>query len=186
MRILILLLCLYSCQMESSFQDLTPDDDFNSSYYFNSPAFAEALTQIKIVDPDTVFSIAQPEHLLVPPLFTEEKGWMTTDTFAFETGDFQKVLNVIINTAEAHRDSISTALVSSKLTEISLNGKFAYSAPRAYYLVPHSVSNGQKIFIKINRSEPVGKGFLTSSFYTAHGIWMIGRKIKPDEEKDVS
>ena len=187
MRFIILLLLFYSCQMETGFQDLTPDNDYNSSFYFNSPAFTVALKNIEKTESDTVFWIDRPEYLLPPPLYTREEGWQTTDTFAFETVDFQKVLNVIIQTAEELSVDIQSSQVSSKLPLISLGGQSAWSAPGAYYLVPYQLQNGKKIYIQISRQKVEGNSLFSSWFYSANGLWMIGKK-KPigDEDRDVS
>lgn len=186
MRYVLLLLLFYSCQFDSGFKDLTPDNDFNATFYFNSPAFTKALENIGKAEPDTVFSIEQPDYLIPPPLYTSVKGWMTTDTFAFETGDFQRVVDVITQTAETHRDSIRTAFVSADAAQISLNGKAAYSVHGEYYLVPHELSNGQRIYFQIIRTKSTGNSFWTTWYYTANGLWMIGEQNNLPPDKDAS
>src|SRR5690606_10584689 len=108
---------------------------------------------------------------------TMETGWRTTDTFAFETEDFQAVLDVIIQTAEEQSVEIQSSVVSSKIGQISLNGQLAWTVPGEYYLVPYNLINGKRIYIQISRTKAPGSGFLTKWHYTANGLWMIGKKI---------
>lgn len=186
MRFMLFFLLIYSCQLDNGFQDLTPENDFNSSYYFDSPAFTKALKNIEKTESDTVFTIDRPEYLLPPPLYTLESSWQSTDTFAFETGDFQKVLNVIVQTAEELSVEIQSSVVSSKLGQISLDGQSAWSVPGEYYLVPYNLQNGKRIYIQITRTKVKG-GFLSSWLYTANGLWMIGKKQPaPNKHLDVS
>lgn len=186
MRFIILLCLFYSCQVDSGFKDLTPEDNFNATFFFNSPAFTEAINNLGVANADTVMFIERPDYLFPSPLFVIEEGWMTTDTFAFETADFQKVLNVITQTAESHRDSIQNSIVSKELASISLNGQAAYSVPDKYYLVPHHLSTGKNIFIQITRTRSTLKGPFTTWYYTANGLWMIGKEKNVNSEKDVS
>lgn len=187
MRFIVLFLLIYSCQVDTGFQDLTPDNDFNSSFYFNSPAFTEALKNIEKTESDTVFAIDRPEYLLPPRLYTLEEGWQTTDTFAFETGDFQRVLNVIVQTAEERSVEIQSSVVSAKLGQVSLNGQMAWSVPGKYYLVPYALQNGKRIYIQITRTKVGGSGFFSSWLYTANGLWMIGEKnLDSNQDRDVS
>lgn len=186
MRYVIVLLLIYSCQVDSGFKDLTPDNGFNSTFFFNSPQFTNSLENVGKAEVDTVFIIERPEYLFPPRLNATEEGWMTTDTFAFETGDFQNVVNVIAQTAEAHRDSIYSSMVSADLAEISLNGKLAYSVPEKYYLVPFDISTGEKIYIQITRTKSSGSGFWSSWYYTANGLWMIGEQVRKAPGKDAS
>lgn len=186
MRIICLFLLFYSCQLDTEFKDLTPENAFKPAFYFNSPEFTKAMDNISAAEVDTVFSIERPKHLLPPPLHALEKRWMTTDTFAFETKDFQKVLNVIMQTAESHRDSIITSFVTAVPEEVSLNGRAAYSVPGQYYLVPQSISTGKRIFLQISRTRAAGSGFWKTWYYTANGLWLIGEKLPVDPEKDIS
>ncbi len=176
MRLIVLLLLFYSCQVDNGFQDLTPDNDFNSTFYFNSPAFTKALNNVTKTESDTTFEIDRPEYLFPAPLLTMETGWRTTDTFAFETVDFQKVLNVIVQTAEEQSVEIQNSVVSSKIGQVSLNGLSAWSIPGKYYLVPYNLINGKRIYIQITRTKAPGSSFLTKWHYTANGLWMIGNK----------
>ena len=173
-------LFLTSCQPEG-FQDLSLGS-FGTSFYFDSPAFSEALDNVEFAIPDTTYEIDRPEYLLPQPLFVREQGWVTTDTFAFEPGDFQSVLNVIISTAEAQKDGIQNSLVSSGIGMISLAGKPAWSVPGRYYLVPYHLSNGKRIYIQITRTKAPGSGFLTKWRYTACAVWMEGKvkEVKGD------
>ena len=177
MRYVIIFLLLYSCQVDTGFKDLTLDNGFNPTFFFNSPQFTDALDNVGKAEVDTVFSIKRPEYLLPPPLNSTERGWITTDTFAFETGDFQKVVNVIVQTAESHRDSIKSSLVSADLAEVSLNGHVAYSAPGTYYLVPFDISTGERIYIQVTRTKSAGEGSWSTWYYSANGLWMIGEDI---------
>lgn len=186
MRFIVILLLFYSCQIDSGFKDLTPENDFNSTFFFNSPEFTKAIANVGKTEADTVFAIDRPKYLLPPPLLAVEKGWMTTDTFAFETGDFQDVLNVITHTAESHRDSIITSIVSPVPAQISLDGKAAFSVSGQYYLVPLVISTGETIFLQITRTKSVGKDFWTTWYYTANGLWMIGEKQQVKADEDVS
>ena len=189
MRLIVIFLFLsfYSCQVDTGFQDLTPENDFNSSFYFNSPAFTAALENIEKTESDTVFWIDRPEYLLPPRLYTREDAWQTTDTFAFEPVDFQKVLNVIVQTAEERSIEIQSSVVSSKLGQISLNGQSAWSVPGKYYLVPYNLQNGKRIYIQINRTKVGGSGFFSSWKYTSNGLWMTGeKKLDNNKDRDVS
>lgn len=187
MRFFVLLLLIYSCQVDNGFKDLTPDNDYNSNLFFNSPAFVEALRNIEKTESDTVFWIDRPEYLLPPPLYTKEEGWQTTDTFAFETGDFQKALNVIIQTAEELSVEIQSSIVSSKIPQISLGGQTAWSVPNAYYLVPYNLQNGKRIYIQITREKAQGNSLFSTWYYSANGLWMIGKKKpEPQADRDVS
>lgn len=186
MRFTVILLLFYSCQIDSGFKDLTPENNFNSTFFFDSPEFTRAIANVGKAEADTVFAIDRPEHLLPPALHAIEKGWMTTDTFAFETSDFQDVLNVITHTAESHRDSIITSIVSPKPAQISLDGKAAFSIPGQYYLVPLEISTGETIFLQITRSKSSGNSFWTKWYYTANGLWMIGEEKQVKADEDVS
>lgn len=177
MRFILLFLLIYSCQNDNGFQDLTPKDDFNSSFFFNAPAFTVALNNIgKSPEADTTFRIERPEYLLPPRLNAVENGWITTDTFAFETGDFQRVLNLITYTAELNSIDIQSCEVSSRLGQVSLNGQPAWSVPERYYLVPYYLNNGERILIQITRTKAGGNSFFPAWKYTANGLWMIGEE----------
>ena len=186
MRFIILLLLFYSCQIDSGFKDLTPENGLSPTSFFNSPAFTEAIANLGDAEVDTVFFIERPEYLSLSPLYVIEEGWMTTDTFAFETEDFQNVLDVITRTAESHRDSIQHSVVSSELAKISLNGQAAYSVPGEYYLVPYYLSTGKSIYIQITRTKSTGDRYWTTWHYTANGLWMIGKEKEVKPENDVS
>ncbi|HLU95104.1 MAG TPA: hypothetical protein VKZ54_13310 [Membranihabitans sp.] len=184
MRFILLFLLIYSCQIDNGFQDLTPKDNFGADYFFNAPAFTEALNNIgkSDSDGDTLFNIRRPEYLLPAPLHTTEVSWVSTDTFAFESQDFQQVLNLITHTAEIHSREIQSSVVSSKLGIVYLNGQMAWSVPGEYYLVPYNLANGERIYIQISRTKKSGGGFLSSWYYTANGLWMIGkenRSVRP-------
>ena len=175
MKYLILLFGLaISCQPEG-FQDLTPENGISSHFAFNSIAFGDALTaELDEAIPDTVIQIDQPDFLISRSPFARDMRWYTTDTFAFDPGDFTRVLSVLTSTVEDR--PVMTSYPASKMAPIRLGGSAAWSRD-LMWIVPRWSSTG-RWWIVIRR-EKVSGGFLSRWKYEATAVWMEGRRVKP-------
>lgn len=171
--ILVIFTLAISCQLDTGFQDLTPDDGHRDHFFFNAVDFASALDADKDnVVPDTVFEIEKPDFLVNRSPFVKNVRWFSTDTFAFDPDDFLPVLVVINSTIgeEAVR-----CFPASHLASINLGDKAAYSGDM-FWLV--RIGDG---WVKIMR-EKVGEGFFARWRYRGCGIWMEGEKVDPKDD----
>lgn len=163
-----------SCQPEG-FQDLTPDDGHQNHFYFNSLKFEDALL-VEPGLPDTVFEINQPDYLVDRSIFTYDRRWYTTDTFAFDPGDFELVISTLTGTIlEADP---KTTYPTSDLSQIILGNRIAWSRAGEFWIIRWGPA-----WIQISR-EKVGGGWFSRWKYTANAVWMEA-KLK-DPEGDVS
>lgn len=163
---------LTSCQPEG-FQDLTPDDGHRDHFYFNSLKFEDALL-VEPGLPDTVFEIEQPEYLIDRSIFTYDRKWYTTDTFAFDPGDFELVISTLAGTIlEADP---KTTYPTSDLSQIILGNRIAWSRANEFWIIRWGAA-----WIQISR-EKVGSGWFSRWKYTANAVWMEGKvkEVKGD------
>src|SRR5690554_1169456 len=160
-----------SCQLDTGFQDLTPDDGHRDHYYFNTLKFEDALL-IEPGLPDTVFEISQPDYLIDRSIFTYDRKWYTTDTFAFDPGDFDLVISTLTGTIlEADP---KTTYPTSDLSQIILGNRIAWSRAGKFWIVRWGTA-----WIQISR-EKVGSGWFARWKYTANAVWMEAKLKDPD------
>lgn len=173
-------LLVFSCSLDSSFKDLTPDNGFESEFWFDAMNFNSAIEKVNS-DPENageVFTVPRPDHLYFNNALgtLKDTSWVSTDTFAFQKSDYQRVLNKIVSTAESRPGIVNSRQEGLKWKNLS--GSRAYSKPKtknqeAYYLVPIRVLDEKVIWLKVVRKKEEGNPF-GAYFYTAHGIWLEG------------
>src|SRR5690606_2349869 len=158
-----------SCQSDG-FQDLTPNDGHQDHYWFNGVEFADALL-VQPGMPDTVFEIDQPDYLIDRSIFTYDRKWYTTDTFAFDPGDFELVLSVLTGTILT-RD-IKTTYPTPDLSQTVMGNRIAWSMPNKFWIIRWGPA-----WIQISR-EKVRGGLFSSYKYTANAVWMEAKLKDP-------
>lgn len=171
---LIIFGLVISCQSDG-FQDLTPEDGHQDHYWFNGVEFEDALL-VQPGLPDTVFEIPQPDYLIDRSIFTYDRKWYTTETFAFDPGDFELVISTITGTIL--EGDPRTTYPTSDLSQIILGNRIAWSMPGKFWIIRWGAA-----WIQISR-EKVGGGWFSKWKYTANAVWMEA-KLR-EVEGDVS
>lgn len=173
--ILLILAIPFACQYEG-FTDLTPDNGFKSEIAFNTLKFKEEISVIEEVQ-DTGWHVIDPiDDIKYKGFFRKNINYISTDTFAFEWGDYSVVLDEIQRIANGF-ETIPTSVSSDYRW---LNTGFWSNSDKKTYLIPVFNANNYKYFIQVFREQVS----FFQTYYTARGIWIIG-ELK-DVDGDVS
>lgn len=170
----------FSCTLfDTGLTDLSPKDGHRSEWWFDTPDFIDAVENTENITPGIIHRIGKPKYLntRVPDLI--DTSWYVTDTFAFESKDYQAVVNSIVSTA--NQDWSPNRLIPSyqvNLMWLNWNGRRAYGGP-GYYL--YQIGN---VWIRIDRTKDVERSnwFISAYRYSAFGIWLIGEREEKEGE----
>lgn len=164
----------FACQY-SGFQDLTPDNGFKPDFAFNVPALNRAISTEDSKQDTGWIVLDTIQDIYTPSPFVRDVQMISTDTFAFQWGDYQIVMKQIHRVANGFDISNSTVDKSYAW----LNSSQMYSR-KSDYLIPLFNSSGQRYWLQVFKE----KVNWYSTYYTARGIWLISEPI--EIEGDVS
>ena len=162
-------LLVASCE-PANLTDLTPDNGHNAEFAFNVPEFNKAIST-EVTRQDTGWHVVTDVPIRVSSPFVYDIQYISTDTFAFESHDYEPVLQRIHRIANGQE--ITNTYVSSQYTW--LNHSHFYSSSTDY-LIPLFNIDGSRYWIQVFRE----KQTFWFTKYTARGIWAISKPKKID------